>query len=113
MEEIWVYAQVFPLQYLRRDIADERTSAYPIRYISPSWSSTQVPVSRRVHIGPGNTRRAGLHEIKVEERLTRIEQLIETAMLMLMQPKKPAEPFVPPPVESVDTDSFSTGTCPV
>jgi hypothetical protein len=36
-----------------------------------------------------------LREIKVEERLTRIEQLIETAMLMLLEKKKePEEPLV-------------------
>jgi hypothetical protein len=50
-------------------------------------------------------------EIKVEERLIRIEQLIETAMLM--QPQKPEELFILPLVESVDTDSSRTGTCPV
>jgi hypothetical protein len=35
-----------------------------------------------------------LHELKVKERLTRIEQLIETVVITLMQQTKP-ELFVP------------------
>jgi hypothetical protein len=36
-----------------------------------------------------------LHKLKVKERLPRTEQLIETAVITLMQQKKPEEPFVP------------------